>query len=81
MSENQSRKRLYWQKTAVCELGCGWYHKDADGTEACRRVGYILHPDWCEVLPECDEFQTEAEVQAIYDRMGQKQDKRRNKRR
>lgn len=54
----------YWQKTAVCELGCGYYRKREDGTEACTLVGYRLHPDWCEVAMDCDDFKTEAQIAA-----------------
>lgn len=51
-------REFYWQKTAVCGLGCVYYEHHADGTEECHKVGYFLHPDWCAVAEDCETFET-----------------------
>lgn len=51
-------RRKYWQKTDLCEVGCAYYAVRDDGTEACEKVGYRLHPDWDDVLFGCDDYET-----------------------
>ena len=57
-------REYYWQKAACCELGCVYYKRRDDGTEACEKVGYRLHPDWCEVAMDCETFENEQQRQA-----------------
>lgn len=53
-----------WQKSALCGLGCVWYKVRDDGTEACEKVGFRLHDDWCDVALGCDDYETAMDAAA-----------------
>ena len=74
-------REFNWQKSAECEEGCVYYKRRDNGTEACEKVGYRLHSDWCDIAPDCDDFENEdqraarIEREALWKRMEKKRRK------